>query len=87
MHAVRACACECAQPSALPTLVTWLSLLSFDTALRCARSRRRFVLASARAQPEFYAFLSNISYRELALYELFQLHFDVAFKDVTSAGA
>jgi hypothetical protein len=37
-------------------------------------------------QPEFYAFLSNLSYRELALHELYELQFDVAFKDVTSAG-
>jgi hypothetical protein len=37
-------------------------------------------------QSEFYGFLSNLACRELALHELFELQFDVSFKDVTSAG-
>jgi hypothetical protein len=37
-------------------------------------------------QSEFYGFLSNLACRELALHELYELQFDVSFKDVTSAG-
>jgi hypothetical protein len=37
-------------------------------------------------QSEFYGFLSNLACRELALHELLELQFDVAFSYVTSAG-